>query len=560
MRPYALVFVLLLAASGCRTSSPRPAMVGSPALQQALAWQARAEHPHRDRAASWARCAASAWLAMSDADDRVSAEAAALSSLCTDRFLAHEVEASMSWTEGRQLFRGAAMQVDFRELSPDTDGTLTLMRAADVPLAGLEGYQHRTPGFGTPLATLAPRCADRPACQLFPPEGIFRWATAWFEMDQATGEPIPRLVIADPFKVGPVFAGARELTLATDTTAFLARGIRRSKLERLAIFGLIGGREVGRRSGLYLLEDYDPRKRPIVMIHGLGSSPLIWAKLSNAIWADPALRERYQVWHVVYQTNAPLLVAHRRVRGYLDDAWRLLDPDGNDPARAGMVLVGHSLGGVISRLMCVHSGEVLWNASFTVPPALLPGSPEDVAGIQDVFLFSPYPGVSRAIFLATPHRGSPTADAWLGRLARVLVGRRVPEIQALKRVSRAHPEVVQEVVRPTYQRAFVNSISTLQTAQPVRRAGQSLLPAPHIAYHVISGVDPSQGADTDGVVPLASSLLSGAESTLVVASAHDVYDNDLAIAEVLRILAGAEGDRQEDPTQDPSLRPTARPG
>ena len=100
------------------------------------------------------------------------------------------------------------------------------------------------------------------------------------------------------------------------------------------------------------------------MIHGLGSSPLIWQRLSNAVWAASHLRSRYQVWHVVYQTNAPLLVTRRRVQIYLDDAWRVLDPEGDDPARSGMVLVGHSLGGVVARMLCVDSGDVLWDAAF----------------------------------------------------------------------------------------------------------------------------------------------------------------------------------------------------
>ena len=80
------------------------------------------------------------------------------------------------------------------------------------------------------------------------------------------------------------------MPLAIDTSAAYVAGARTSKLGRLGIWGLLGGDEVGRRAGLYLLEDYDPSKRPLVMIHGLGSSPLIWQRLSNAVWAAPHLR------------------------------------------------------------------------------------------------------------------------------------------------------------------------------------------------------------------------------------------------------------------------------
>ena len=73
------------------------------------------------------------------------------------------------------------------------------------------------------------------------------------------------------------------------------------------------------------------------MIHGLGASPLVWARLSNAVWGDADLRARFQVWHVVYPTEAPLLVARRRVKGYLDAGWQVLDPerDASSAIRSG---------------------------------------------------------------------------------------------------------------------------------------------------------------------------------------------------------------------------------
>ena len=328
----------------------------------------------------------------------------------------------------------------------------------------------------------------------------------------------------------------RRIPLALDTSAHYAHGAGTSPLPKLGFFGLLGGREIGRRSGVYVLGDYDPDKRPLVMLHGLGSNPLIWARLSNAVWGDPLLREHFQIWHVVYQTNAPLLVTRWRVQTYLDQAWAILDPEADDPARQGMVLVGHSMGGVVSRLLCVDSGEVLWNAAFTVPPDQLPGDAEDREGILATFRFQPYPGVTRAVFIAAPHRGSPTADGWLGRFTRLLVGRNVPEVQALRRIAEQHPDVVQDAVRESYRLAAVNSIATLQSAQPVRRAGEQLMPVPGIPHHTIAGSLKGRTPETDGAVPLDSTRLVTADSSLVIDTGHDVYRHDDAIAEVLRIL------------------------
>ncbi|MBF6023712.1 esterase/lipase family protein [Lysobacter niastensis] len=488
-----------------------------------------------DAARAWVECATLAYRLLDATPHAIGMQASELATHCTDRLLVQALRhRDRRWSPGPMELDGVPLSVEFRQLSPTLQPPLTLVRAQDVPMQMYGGQRFSRPGFGVPLAAITPRCEDAPSCQLYPPEGVFRWATAWIEADADGGTP--HLVIGDPVAVDRLTHGAWQYPLAADTSAFYAYGAGTSKLERLAIWGLLGGDEVGRRAGLYLLEDYDPNKRPIIMIHGLGSSPLTWARLSNAIWGDPLLRSQFQVWHVVYQTNAPLLVIRRRVKGYIDDGWRLLDPEGDDPARNGVVLIGHSLGGVVSRLLCADSGEVLWDAGFTRPPQALDGDPEDIRRVAEVFHFTHYPGISRAIFMATPHRGSPTAEHFIGRFMRVLVGRRAPELEGLRRVAIANPEAVREELRPVFTRSRLNSISTLQPMQPVRRAGETLMPAAGIPFHTIAGVVPGSRPESDGVVPLASAIIPGAQSTLVIASEHNVQENPEAVAEVLRIL------------------------
>ena len=80
--------------------------------------------------------------------------------------------------------------------------------------------RYLNPGFGVPLAVMTPRCDDSPLCKLLPPEGVFRWATAWIEADPARDASMPRLVIADPLTVGALAFGDRRYPLAIDTSAF----------------------------------------------------------------------------------------------------------------------------------------------------------------------------------------------------------------------------------------------------------------------------------------------------------------------------------------------------
>lgn len=305
---------------------------------------------------------------------------------------------------------------------------------------------------------------------------------------------------------------------------------------RVALRGLVGGEHTADRTGVHLPQGYDADKRVLVMLHGLFSSPLIWLPLTEAIAQDAQLRARFQTWHVLYQTNVPAIVARRRVHDDLIAAYDLLDPRGDAAAREHLVLIGHSFGGVVSRLLCADSGNVLWDAAFQAPPERVQASDADVRSVQEVFTFAPLPGVSRAIFIATPHRGSPRASTALGRFTRLLVGRRTPEIDTLQRIATADPDAVRPELRTLYRRGSVDSVTSLQITQPVRVASESLMPGARIPFHTIAAAIPGRKPETDGSVPLDSALIEGARSTLVVPGDHHLFNHPATIAEVLRIL------------------------
>jgi pimeloyl-ACP methyl ester carboxylesterase len=469
-----------------------------------------------------------------ETDDGTQSGAAAAATRAIDDLLERVLRQNPDgWSEGRLRLEDVDLQVEFRAASSQLRPPLRIKRARDVSMDAFAGRRYARPGFGVPVAALSSRHGTASLDRLAPHCGALRNFTAWIEPGAAADAP-PRLVFADPIKLDAVTIGPHRLTLASDSSAAYAWCMEISKLERLGFWGLLGGKKIGRRAGLYMLEDFDPDKRPLVMIHGLASNPLIWSHLSNAVWGDDSIRAKFQVWQVVYQTDAPVLGARLHIQQHLDDAWRLLDPNGDARARAGAVLVGHSMGGVIARLLCAESGDVPWNAVFLVPPDALDASEGDLEVIKRVFYFHPYPGVSRAIFLAAPHRGSPEAATMLGRVTSDFVGRRSIEVQALRRIAIANPGAIRPQMREIIQAGWINSITTLQSEQPVRRAVESLSPPPGFPYHTIAGAQP--GRETDGVVPLDSACIPGAASTLVLESGHGVYENPRAVAEVLRIL------------------------
>jgi len=549
VREFVTGLLLALAVAGCG-SMPRdegPADASDAAaetyaarqqLAEARRWQqvALGANGTRGEVDDWLNCAASAYKGLR-LERPEGPQAAELATACARRFLQLALSSqARRWSTGHTRVQSATFEIELRGLSPNLVGRMQLTRARDVSMGVFGGRRYTQPGFGVPIVIRTPRCEDAPACDLLPPEGVYRNATAWIEPSRDAKQQVPRLVIADPFAAAALVAGNQSYTFAADTSAAYALGASTSSLRRLSIYGLIGGDAIDRRAGLYMLEDYDPRKRPIVMIHGLGANPLNWARLSNAILGDPELRSRYQVWHIVYRTDAPVLIVRARVHSYLDQAWKALDPEGDDPARIGIVLVGHSMGGVVARMLCVEPGDALWDAAFAVPHQQLPVNAADAARIDSVFHFHAYPGVTRAIFLAAPHHGSPAADAWWARMIRTFVGHRAEEAQVLWHLANEHPEVLKEGVRETYREAQLNSIYTLRVAQPVRLASQSMLPVAGIEYHTIAASLQGENPPGDGFVPIDSAMLPGAASMLIVEGDHKLYENDVAIAEVLRIL------------------------
>lgn len=557
VRCLALTYVFALL-SGCATLTSSPFISGvysglSPeqALKAAMAWDAQApsERDPEARSDAWMRCAVLAHDAMSSDLPATREAGSAVAARCSRWYFETVTQGEiMGVHPGSVLIGHRFVRVEFRGL-PDSLGTHIYLEPADqVPVDILGGIRHQSDGFGVPLVAFAPTCTDRPICTLYPPEGIFRPATFWLEGVPDAGHKgeAPLFVIQYPVSQPEHLIGSKHYPLAEDLSAPYAQLLERTNLRRLGWWGLVGGKAVGLRSGVFLLDDYDPDKMPIIMIHGLGSSPIIWARLSNAIFGDSALHQRYQIWHVVYQTNAPLLVERRRVQGYLDATWKILDPGDHAPARTGEVLIGHSLGGVIARLLCARSTPALWSAAFLVPWERLRGRSDDLALLKSVFQFEPYPGVDEAIFMAAPQHGSPAAGYWYGRVAQSLAWGDIPELAVLSRIANENSPAIPADLLANYRIGRLSSISSLLPDQPVSLVDEQLMPVSGVRYHTIAGVLAGQRPPGDGFVPLSSALIPGAASTLIVHSNHRVPNNPEAIAAVLKILRDHAGSHLPD--------------
>ena len=112
--------------------------------------------------------------------------------------------------------------------------------------------------------------------------------------------------------------------------------------------------------GLMMLHPYRPGRVPIVLVHGTASSPARWTELINELENDPTLGDRIQIWLFLYATGNPVAYSAGLLRAALEQARADLDPGGRDAALDRMVVIGHSQGGLLTKLMAVESGDAFW--------------------------------------------------------------------------------------------------------------------------------------------------------------------------------------------------------
>ncbi|MFN0128711.1 MAG: lipase family alpha/beta hydrolase [Verrucomicrobiales bacterium] len=413
----------------------------------------------------------------------------------------------------------------------------TLEAVSDLKVARIP--RHRREGVGAPMVALRENLRQEPIEHYYPPEAITRSVTAFAIAGPIrNGERTVEIRLHCPLSNDTVDTPAGPQPLAADFSAPWAALLARTGDFRLRGFLDAVTPRPSRPPRLYLMQAYDPEKEPLIMIHGLYGTPLIWAKLSNELWADPDVRNRYQIWHYYYNTSAPALYSARLLREQLREVRQLLDPTGRNPAMQRTTLLAHSMGGLISKALVVRPGDAYWKAAFVVPHDTLKLSPADRASLHEAFEWEPVRSVHRIIYMSVPHRGSDYADNLVGQIGRRLTDPPQSFRSFYERISQANPGVF----TPAYEelgRGRLNSVSSLSPSQPTLQILADLPYAHPVKIHSIIGTRGRRGPleeSSDGIVPYTSSHLPDPDSELLVPSNHWSYNHPDSITEIKRIL------------------------
>jgi pimeloyl-ACP methyl ester carboxylesterase len=424
----------------------------------------------------------------------------------------------------------------------------SLKFCSDYQVKGLES-SNVSYGVGVPMiAVRRPHDGASPA-EKFYPEGLAFPVTALLRVtspsihvsrDSQHRHPCV-LELHDPLDSTDIQLNSRLVPLQSDLSTPLAYFLDNPKFREQtnSTLGLLDPHKTEKLRGVYMLEPYDPNRIPVVMVHGLWSSPLTWMPMFNDLRSFQELRRNYQFWFYQYPTGQPFWVSATQMRSDLFELRRTLDPQFSHPVLDNMVLVGHSMGGLVSRLQTLESGEEFWHILSDEPYDKVKGDELERKRLAAALFFHPNNAIKRVVTIGTPHRGSDYANdttRWLGRKL-IRLPSSITDIG--NSLIRQNPGLF----RNTELLTTTTSIDSLSPDSPIFPTMLRARRAPWVTYHNIVGVVhksswfSGESESSDGVVGLESAHMDDVASEILVESKHqDIHSKPRAILEVRRIL------------------------
>ncbi len=455
-------------------------------------------------------------------------------------FAARWIEDPMRYEAGRQGYTCGSEEFEIT-LAADSP------YAADyfdhvIPSSALQknGIVNKTrEGVGAALVAMREQRPDRAEeMRFFPGRGLHVPVTVTIDSVSISavdgGTRRVTFSLRNPLVEGTVVLGDQSLPLAADFSAPLAMVLRGGNEVISGIHGFFRADERLTHSGFLLVEPYDPDRIPVILIHGLFSVPMIWRDIIPEMTSDPEISKRYQFILFTYPSSFPVMESAELLRDQLASLRAVYDPDGNDPLSRNLVVVGHSMGGILAHSLVTEFGDNLWNEYSDVPVEGLDIAVAEKEKIRKLVYFKPDPGVTRVVYYSTPHRGSDLARKGMaGVISRTA---KLPGNVVQFTSNFLDPRIESSLAVPMKEK--VTSVQSLEPGSPMVSAMDRSPYKKGVTYHSIMG-DGGRGdtpESSDGIVEYWSARQDGAASELIVPSDHKSYRHPEGVAELSRIL------------------------
>lgn len=417
----------------------------------------------------------------------------------------------------------------------------------DFELAGGLTNTHHTYGLGVPLIAVHRSADSQARANKYYPPGLSFPVTAFLrctprsQVDEANRVQPCTLELYDPLYACQVQVGERLVPLETDLTTPLAYFLDNPDFQEAEdpTFGLLNPDAAMKRRGIYMVEPYDPRRIPVVMVHGLWSSPTTWMEMFNDLRSFPEIRSRYQFWFYQYPTGKPFLSSAAEMRDALVEVRTTLDPNRVNPNLDQMVLVGHSMGGLVSRLQTIESGDDFWRILTDRPFSELKATPQEQEKLAKLYFFNANPSIKRVVTIGTPFRGSENSTEAVRYAGQKFIKMPAAMVELTNKVIRDNPGYFTSTKLLT----MATSLDSLAKDDPLFPV---MLQAKHgsgTTFHNIVGNKPRTTfadrlrEDGDGIVSLESARVDDVKTQIEVEADHlTVHRNPLSTLEVRRVL------------------------
>jgi pimeloyl-ACP methyl ester carboxylesterase len=401
---------------------------------------------------------------------------------------------------------------------------------------GVRGFsrRNREAGLGAPLIAVEKKKADAPMFRTFP-GSLFLRVNCRLQ-DVAENTCTGSLEVYPAFDHTDIQVSDKTIPLERDLTAQLAYTIDQPYIQGLGFNEFLHGTGYI-KTGIYPMQPYEPDKIPIVFVHGTFSSPVAWAEMVNTLRADPLIAEKYQIWNFFYDSGKRIGLSARELGDALTVLVNQLDPEGVNANLQRMIVIGHSQGGLLTKMIATDPGDAFVRMMTGKSLAELDVSEKERARVEQAAIFKPLPFVTRVVFISTPHRGSYLSKNWVRKLVVRMISFPKDVLQSTVSLLDVVTSLgISEAVAAQY--VNLTSLDVMSPDNPVLLTLANIPLAKGVTGHSIIAIEgdemPPDG--DDGVVQYTSAHVDYVESEFIVRDSHSCQSNPLVIEEVRRIL------------------------